>query len=120
MVSRHAGYACLEARLASFKSFHWCKSTSLAETLAVHRFYYVGNMDVVRCFECGVTVHTWLESDDVAVEHFRHSPTCPAGSKALKVPEQMKILLKEMLKKLKILSDEVMLLRRWSQVELDS
>ena len=44
--------------------------------------------DVVQCYQCGVTIHTWLESDDVAVEHFRHSPTCSLALEGMKSTEQ--------------------------------
>ena len=117
---KYASFASLAQRLDSFNAFGWCKPRSLAETLAAHGFFYTGGRDVVRCFQCGVTIHTWLESDDVAVEHFRHSPTCQVGSEAMNLSPQSKMLLTEMLKKINLLSDELAFLRRRGQVESDS
>ena len=119
MVSRYPAYASLAARMVSFNRFEWSRSLALAETLAFHGFFYVGVRDSVRCFECGVNIEKWLVDDDVAVEHFRHSPTCPASFKALQVPEQMKLLLKEMLKKMKELNTEVTGLKRWGRTDFD-
>ena len=116
---KYAGFASLAPRMESFHTLEWCKSRSLAETLAVHGFFYVGSRDAARCFECGVTLHTWLDGDDVAVEHFRYSPTCSAASKALNLCPQSKILLTEMQKKINLLSDELALLSRRCQVESD-
>ena len=55
--------------------------------------------------------HTWLESDDVAVKHFRRSPTCPLASEGMNLSPLSKILLTEILKKLNSLDNELKLLR---------
>ena len=119
-MAKYAGFASLAQRLDTFNAFGWYKRRSFGETLAAHGFFYIGGRDVVQCFQCGVTIHTWLDSDDVAVEHFRHSPTCQLGSKAMNLSPQSKILLTEMLKKINLLSDELALLRRRGQVESDT
>ena len=119
-MAKYAGFASLAKRLDTFNAFGWLKPRPFGETLAAHGFFYIGSRDVVQCFQCGVTIHTWLDSDDVAVEHFRHSPTCQLASKAMNLSPQSKILLTEMLKKINLLTNELAVLRRRGEVENDS
>ena len=38
--------------------------------------FIAGDADIVRCFCCDLGVAEWAHTDDVWVEHARHSSTC--------------------------------------------
>ena len=44
--------------------------------LCASGFYYTGCADEVRCFYCGIGVHSWEPDDFVPYEHRRWSPNC--------------------------------------------
>lgn len=44
--------------------------------LAAAGFYYTGQIDRVRCFECGIEVCRWEEGDDPMSEHQRWGGRC--------------------------------------------
>ena len=48
------------------------KSYSMAEK----GFVYTGLSDRVRCFCCGIYLHSWQADDDITLEHKRISPNC--------------------------------------------
>lgn len=65
------------ARLQSFDS--WAVSTvnsKYPEKLASAGFYYTGQYDVVKCFDCHVIISGWKENLDPLTEHKRRSPRC--------------------------------------------
>ena len=39
-------------------------------------FYHLGANDTVRCYCCGIKLGCWNPTDNVDVEHIRHSPNC--------------------------------------------
>ncbi|XP_014475723.1 PREDICTED: death-associated inhibitor of apoptosis 1-like isoform X2 [Dinoponera quadriceps] len=61
-------------RLKSFEK--WPLSYMKPESLVAAGFYFTGELDIVRCFECGTEMYKWLEGDDPMVDHERQSPTC--------------------------------------------
>lgn len=63
------------ARVRTFLT--WPKtSQQKPEDLASSGFYYLGNSDRVQCFYCGVGIHEWQPTDNVWMEHGKHSPNC--------------------------------------------
>lgn len=67
-------FASKAVRLSSFRD---CRSILKApENLAEAGFYYVGFGDCVRCFQCGLGLRDWSESDDPWIEHSRWSKNC--------------------------------------------
>ncbi|XP_047355433.1 baculoviral IAP repeat-containing protein 8-like isoform X1 [Vespa velutina] len=60
-------------RLQSFEN--WPVTFIEPKRLATAGFYYVGEADTVRCFECRVEIHQWEQSVSV-VDHIKHSQTC--------------------------------------------
>ncbi|KAE8635934.1 hypothetical protein XENTR_v10002790 [Xenopus tropicalis] len=62
-------------RLDSFKKWPenaHANPTSLAEA----GFYYTGITDNVKCFTCGVCIHSFEPGDDLYTEHKKFSPAC--------------------------------------------
>lgn len=62
------------ARLQSFDN--WPLRYMDPRELAKAGFYYMGEDDKVRCFECNVEICQWLEGDDPMVDHQRWSGRC--------------------------------------------
>lgn len=62
------------ARLHSYTN--WPVSFIDPKKLAAAGFYYTGNSDIVRCFECQLTLRNWKESDDVWTDHQRWCGKC--------------------------------------------
>lgn len=67
-------YQYESTRLESFKD--WSISYIKPEWLAAAGFYFTGHSDIVKCFDCHVTLCRWLEGEDPIMEHRRLSPTC--------------------------------------------
>ncbi|XP_070170327.1 uncharacterized protein [Polyergus mexicanus] len=67
-------YRFESTRLKSFKNWphKWTKSVQFAAA----GFYYTGESDTVKCFECDVEIHTWLSQHDPMLEHIRWSKRC--------------------------------------------
>ncbi|EFN76761.1 death-associated inhibitor of apoptosis 1 [Harpegnathos saltator] len=63
-----------DARLESYKD--WPCVSVRPERLAAAGFYYTGESDKVRCFECHVEISQWLPDDDPMVDHQRWSGKC--------------------------------------------
>ena len=62
------------ARLQSFGN--WPARYIEPEKLAAAGFYYTGEDDKVRCFECHVEICEWVEGDNPMVDHQRWSARC--------------------------------------------
>ena len=63
-------------------------------------FFYAGEGDMVECFSCQLTLHSWKKADIVDIEHLTHSPSCFFMRKKLSqnsgiLPELVVRLLKE-------------------------
>lgn len=67
-------YHLENARLESFKN--WPAPYIEPAKLAAAGFYFTGEDDKVRCFECEVEVCRWVEGDDPMVDHQRWSGRC--------------------------------------------
>lgn len=63
-----------DARLESYRN--WPCTSVIPERLASAGFYYTGESDKVRCFECHVEISQWLPGDDPMVDHQRWSGKC--------------------------------------------
>lgn len=64
-----------EQRLKTFQC-DWPHSSIRPRVLAKTGFYYIGPVDQVRCYFCGVKVSRWEQGDDEVGEHSRWSPSC--------------------------------------------
>ena len=62
------------ARLQSFEN--WPVPYIEPEKLAAAGFYYTGEVDKVRCFECHIEICQWVEGDNPMVDHQRWSARC--------------------------------------------
>lgn len=67
-------YRFEQARLQSYQN--WPISYMEPEKLAAAGFYYTGEIDKVRCFECHVEICQWVEGDNPMVDHHRWSGRC--------------------------------------------
>ncbi|KAG7201967.1 hypothetical protein KM043_004667 [Ampulex compressa] len=67
-------YRFESARLQSFEN--WPVPFMEPEKLAAAGFYYIGEGDKVRCFECHVEISQWIEGDNPMVDHQRWSGRC--------------------------------------------
>ncbi|XP_061171128.1 inhibitor of apoptosis protein-like [Saccostrea echinata] len=68
-------YSNLEDRIGSFTDWPASK-TQTPRDLALAGFFYAGDGDSTRCFDCGVGLRNWDAEDDPWVEHARWSPNC--------------------------------------------
>ena len=65
------------ARLQTYLDLEWpIGLAQVPEVLAQAGFFYLGQSDQVRCFYCGVGVHTWLPNDDPWEEHAKCYSNC--------------------------------------------
>ncbi|XP_033188366.2 baculoviral IAP repeat-containing protein 7-B-like [Bombus vancouverensis nearcticus] len=62
------------SRRWSFRS--WPKISVDPVSLAAAGFYYTGEIDIVRCFECQVMIHDWSDGDIPMQIHETCSPEC--------------------------------------------
>ncbi|XP_052233287.1 baculoviral IAP repeat-containing protein 7-like [Dreissena polymorpha] len=73
---RYPEYADQIVRQRSFAN--WPSYTQQqAARLIIFGFYYTGQADLVRCFQCGIGLKDWSPGDEPLFEHVRHSPNCP-------------------------------------------
>ncbi|CAK9799602.1 Apoptosis inhibitor IAP [Anthophora plagiata] len=70
----NADYRFEAVRLQSFQN--WPITYIEPEKLAAAGFYYTGESDKVRCFECQVEICQWEEGDVPMVDHQRWSARC--------------------------------------------
>lgn len=61
-------------RTKSYKG--WPKSDKIKSELIDDGFFYLGEIDRVQCSFCGGVLHSFKESDNVHIEHYRHFPKC--------------------------------------------
>ncbi|XP_051157525.1 baculoviral IAP repeat-containing protein 3-like isoform X1 [Leptopilina boulardi] len=61
-------------RLQSYEN--WPLNYMDPAKLAAAGFYYTGESDKVKCFECHVEIRQWLENDDPMIDHQRWSGRC--------------------------------------------
>ncbi|XP_058798919.1 baculoviral IAP repeat-containing protein 2-like isoform X2 [Phymastichus coffea] len=67
-------YRFEEVRLQSYTNWP-CRYVQPAD-LAAAGFYYTGQIDKVRCFECRTEICRWEENDDPIIEHQRWGGRC--------------------------------------------
>ena len=77
------GLHSLDDEFVRFLSFQKFPSAFDKKALAASGFYYTGQGDSVRCFKCGIILHSWDESDNIDLEHYKHSPSCSLIRKRL-------------------------------------
>lgn len=70
----NADYRFESSRLQSFKD--WPCSWIKPEKLAAAGFYYTGESDKVRCFECHIEICEWQADDNPMTDHQRWSGRC--------------------------------------------
>uniref|UniRef100_A0A1B0DCW6 Uncharacterized protein n=1 Tax=Phlebotomus papatasi TaxID=29031 RepID=A0A1B0DCW6_PHLPP len=68
-------YSSLDARLRTFAQWP-VPEIQRGDVLAQAGFYYQGNQDQVRCFQCDGGLKCWLADDDPWCEHARWFPKC--------------------------------------------
>uniref|UniRef100_A0A6B2EAJ7 Putative inhibitor of apoptosis 2 protein n=1 Tax=Phlebotomus kandelakii TaxID=1109342 RepID=A0A6B2EAJ7_9DIPT len=68
-------FASLDARLRTFAQWPVAE-IQRGEVLAQAGFYYQGNQDQVRCFQCDGGLKCWLADDDPWCEHAKWFPKC--------------------------------------------
>ncbi|XP_029177517.1 putative inhibitor of apoptosis isoform X2 [Nylanderia fulva] len=64
------------ARLESFRKYNWSCTWMKPEILTAAGFYYTGQSDKVKCFECHVEICQWQPQDKPMVDHQRWSGRC--------------------------------------------
>lgn len=64
------------ARLESFRQNNWTSTLMKPEKLAAAGFYYTGDSDKVKCFDCQVEICQWQSDDIPMVDHQRWSGRC--------------------------------------------
>lgn len=59
------------------ESFDNCKFLEVSKhELSRCGFYFIGPLDMVKCFSCGVEVGLWDSSEDIFDVHCRWRPNC--------------------------------------------
>ncbi|KYN26814.1 PREDICTED: death-associated inhibitor of apoptosis 1-like isoform X2 [Trachymyrmex cornetzi] len=87
-------------RLNSFAT--WSVSFMDPKKLAAAGFFYTKNKDAVKCFECQITLSSWMDGDDPKIEHQRWSGRCrfirnipcgnvPIGADPAKIPKRVDV-----------------------------
>ncbi|KYN06122.1 Apoptosis inhibitor IAP [Cyphomyrmex costatus] len=61
-------------RLKSF--FNWPHAWKKSKEFAAAGFYYTGDSDIVKCFECGKELWKWKAEDNPMADHKRYSRNC--------------------------------------------
>ncbi|XP_055887892.1 uncharacterized protein LOC106078207 [Biomphalaria glabrata] len=69
-------HVMFQTRLKSFDSWSF-HNILQPQTLASLGFFYTGNLDCVRCFQCGLGLRSWKPGDNVLTQHEKYRPTCP-------------------------------------------
>ncbi|KAH9507988.1 hypothetical protein Btru_052524 [Bulinus truncatus] len=59
------------------------------KVLASSGFFYTGEADCVRCFQCGLGLRSWKAGDDVNTEHQKYRPQCPYLMSQTKGPQNV-------------------------------
>ncbi|XP_055888055.1 uncharacterized protein LOC106076982 [Biomphalaria glabrata] len=72
----HPEYILFSARVDSYSNWTFHEIFS-PQKLASCGFYYTGEADCVRCFQCGLGLRSWKPGDDVLTQHEKYRPTCP-------------------------------------------
>ncbi|KAK0064448.1 baculoviral IAP repeat-containing protein 7 [Biomphalaria pfeifferi] len=70
----HPEYSLFHIRLDSYGEWTYMPSPN---SLASNGFFYTGETDCVRCFQCGLGLRSWKQGDDVLTQHEKFRPTCP-------------------------------------------
>ncbi|XP_060599289.1 baculoviral IAP repeat-containing protein 3-like [Ruditapes philippinarum] len=74
---RYPDFTDQQCRLLSFNSSSWAgDSKPDKSSLVACGFFYTGNQDLVRCFQCGIGLKDWTKEDDPMNEHIQHSTSC--------------------------------------------
>ncbi|XP_057329933.1 E3 ubiquitin-protein ligase XIAP-like [Microplitis mediator] len=68
------GYRSEALRIQSYSQ--WPEPTVSPEKLANAGFYYTGEGDSVKCFECGIVICHWLQTDNPVSDHRRWQSNC--------------------------------------------
>uniref|UniRef100_A0A2C9LWZ6 RING-type domain-containing protein n=1 Tax=Biomphalaria glabrata TaxID=6526 RepID=A0A2C9LWZ6_BIOGL len=72
----HPEYILFQSRLDSYRVWPYSEILN-PQRLASCGFYYTGDQDCVRCFQCGLGLRSWKPGDDVLAQHEKYRPTCP-------------------------------------------
>ncbi|KAK0064455.1 baculoviral IAP repeat-containing protein 7 [Biomphalaria pfeifferi] len=81
-------HVMFQTRLKSFDSWNF-HNILQPQTLASLGFFYTGDLDCVRCFQCGLGLRSWKPGDDVLAQHEKYRPTCPYLRSLLKTQENV-------------------------------
>ncbi|XP_045179700.2 baculoviral IAP repeat-containing protein 7-like isoform X2 [Mercenaria mercenaria] len=74
---RYPDYMEQPKRQASFSTPRWSVDNKPDPfLLAECGFFFTGNQDLVRCYQCGIGLKDWVREDDVLTEHVKHSSSC--------------------------------------------
>ncbi|XP_053389624.1 uncharacterized protein LOC128552600, partial [Mercenaria mercenaria] len=72
---RYHQFADQPSRQRSFSN--WPSTTGQNPSrMVANGFFYTGRCDLIRCFQCGISLKDWSVSDDPLIEHIKHSPNC--------------------------------------------
>lgn len=74
-MSRYPEYTSLQSRITSFRASFPIKGITPTE-FAQAGFYSIGFEDYTRCFDCGVGLRGWDNTDDPWKQHAKFSPKC--------------------------------------------
>jgi len=65
-------------RLKTFSLLGWPIGSTINPVDAAEAgFFYTGQSDILKCFECGVSIHNWEAKDNPVHEHIKFSRYCP-------------------------------------------
>ncbi|XP_052812106.1 uncharacterized protein LOC128239484 isoform X1 [Mya arenaria] len=72
--ARYPAYGDNMTRLGSYSS--WGRQLPTPFALTSAGFFFTGEDDLVRCYECGIGLKDFSEGDDPLREHAQHAPRC--------------------------------------------
>ncbi|KAH3729120.1 hypothetical protein DPMN_055083 [Dreissena polymorpha] len=72
---RYQKYSTESSRFQTYSG--WPHTTPTVEECVFAGFFYTGDNDLIRCYQCGIGLKDFSPMDNPMVEHIKHVPTCP-------------------------------------------
>ncbi|XP_041360693.1 baculoviral IAP repeat-containing protein 3-like [Gigantopelta aegis] len=73
---KYPSYRSYQVRLSSYTWWPIKRDHQSPARMAAEGFFYVGNSDRARCFQCGITLRDWDDEDCPLDAHVTWSPDC--------------------------------------------
>lgn len=89
---KYPRFSSEEIRIRTFDS--WKKEGFYKEDFVKNGFFYIGGLDTVQCFHCGLLLHSFIPGDNIAAEHLLHNPKCSLGKSNILTPDLLQVVIR--------------------------